>query len=384
MILIRFVVAVALLLMGGCLPKGWSDISVRQVDLDRMIESELHYGDIYAFVTIDGSEPLRMLVDTGSPIHTVKEDTAAKLGLTETGIWLLGDYAGNELERPRVRVQSMRLGGFVFEEFDAGVLPDKAEEDVDGVLGMLGLRGYTLVLDFTTGEMTLCDARLNKDDPGVLPFRQTHDRGILIPFQMVDSAGFEHTYWAQLDTGHNSSLLLHPTPTLECLDRSELAYRSSATGAHGMRWITDYYHPYGPLRIGGLSYEGIAAGANMASNNIGVGLLEGCRVSIDWTSRLVQIVRNDNATRLVSCESLGFFTMHADPDGYRASVMPGSVPDRHGLTHRQIVTRINGEAIDSRFDTTRMWPVAAEAVAVELEYFDPSTGATGAVVIPID
>lgn len=384
MMMIRFFAVIALLMLGGCLPKDWSTITVHELNVDRSIESELHYGEIYAFVTIDGSEPLRMLVDTGSPIHSIRERTANRLGLTETGALLLRDYAGNELEQPRVRVHAMQLGSFVFEEFDVSVLPDRAGEDVDGVLGMLGLRGYTLVLDFSTGEMALHEESLNRDDPGVLPFRTTHDKSVLIPFRMLDSAGFEQEYWATLDTGHNSSLLLHPTSTLNCLDRSELIYRSSAIGAHGIRWVTDFYRPYGPVRIGGISYEGITAGANMASNNIGVGMLEGCSVRIDWESKLVQIVRNGGATRLVSCESLGFFSMHGDPDGYRASVIPGSVPEQLGLTHRQIVTRINGEAVDSRFDMTQMWPVPADAVGVKIEYFDPVTGQTGAVVVPID
>lgn len=384
MMMIRFFVVIALVLIGGCLPKGWSTITVHELDVDRSIESELHYGEIYAFVTIDGSEPLRMLVDTGSPIHSIREQTAKRLGLTETGALLIRDYAGNELKQPRVRVHEMQLGGLVFEKFDISVLPDRAGENVDGVLGMLGLRGYTLVLDFSSGEIALHERRLNRDDPGVLPFRTTHDKSILIPFRMFDSAGFEQEYWATLDTGHNSSLLLHPTATLHCLDRSELIYRSSAIGAHGIRWITDFYRPYGPVRIGGISYEGITAGAKMRSNNIGVGMLEGCRVSIDWESKLVQIVRSDGATRLVSCESLGFFSMHGDPDGYHASVIPGSFPDQHGLSHRQIVTHINGDMIDSRFDKTLMWPVPEDAAEVEIEYFDPDAGKSGAIIIPIE
>ncbi len=339
---------------------------------------------MYAFVSINGSPPLRMLVDTGSPVHSICERVAVELGLVPDGAVLLRDYARNERHQPTFEVDSMRVGPLELSDFDMVIVPNKRDAKVDGVLGMLGLRERTLTLDFVSGEMTISDTRLSQDDSGTTPFRTTHDKKILIPMRLRNRGGIEREFWATLDTGHNSSLLLNPTSTLECLDRNQLAYRAQAVGVHGERWSADNFPTYGPVRIGGIAYEGVVAGATQASNNIGVGMLEGCRVRIDWDSKLVQIVRNDGATRLVSCESLGFFAMHEDPDGYRASVIPGSVPEQLGLTHRQIVTRVNGEAIDSRFDMTRMWPVPADAAGVEVEYFDPVTGETGAVVVPID
>lgn len=339
---------------------------------------------MYAFVSIHGSPPLRLLVDTGAPVHSICERVAAELGLVADGTILLRDYARNERHQATVRVDSMRVGPLKLSDFDLVIVPNKRDEKVDGVLGMLGLRAGTLTLHMTSGTMTISDAPLSPDEEGVMPFRTTHDQKILIPMRLSNRGGIERVFWATLDTGHNSSLLLNPTSTLECLDRSRLAYRAQAVGVHGEPWTAAYFPTYGPVRIGGIAYEGVVAGANQASNNIGVGMLEGCRVRIDWASKLVQIVRNDGATRLISCESLGFFAMHEDPDGYRASVIPGSVPEQLGLTHRQIVTRINGEAIDSRFDMTRMWPVPADAAGVELEYYDPVTGEMGAVVVPID
>lgn len=366
------------------MPKNWSRITVERLDDDVAIESELHYGDMLAYVTIDGSEPLRMLVDTGSPVHSVTESAAVKLGLNETGTLLLGDYVGNVRHCPYARVGTMRLGGYAFQDLDLLILPDRLDDRVDGIMGMLGMRDLTLDLNFSTGEMRLTHERLSKDDPGVLPFRQTHDKGILVPFQLIDSNGIERTYWAQLDTGHSGSLLLHPTPTLVSLDRDELISRSIVSGALDVMWVTEYYRTYGPIRIGGISYEGVPTGANMASNNIGVEMLEGCQVSIDWVSKLVRIRRVDGATRLVVRKTLGFYGMFADDGGFRASVIPGSIPDQSGLTTHHLVTKINGMEVDERFDSKDLWPIPMEATEVIIEYIDPKTNELATCTIPIE
>lgn len=373
-----------LLCLSGCLPQGWIRISVEYSDQSTPIQSERHYGEIFAYVSINGSRPLRMLVDTGAPVHSIVERTAAEIGLEPSGTLLFGDFAGSYQDQSTAHVESMQLGGLVLSDFDIVIVPDKRDDRVDGVLGMLGLRERTLTLDFVSGEMTISDTRLHRDDPGVLPFRTTHDKKILIPMRLKDKRGIVHEYWATLDTGHNSDLLLGPVATLSCLDRGEMAYRAQAVGVHGLRWHAEYYPTYGPVRVGNMAYEGIVAGANQASNNIGVGLLEGCRVAIDWVSKLVQIQRLDGATRLIACESLGFFGLYADRDRYWAAVIPGSIPEQEGLTHHDSIIRMNGDPVDERLDMTDLWPIPDGVGVVEIEYVDAETSETKRMILPIE
>ena len=380
----RFILLTLLTLsMGGCLPQGWTRISVEYSDQLTPIQSERHYGEIFAYVSINGNRPLRMLVDTGAPVHSIVEQAAAEIGLEPSGTLYLGDYAGSYQDQPTASVESMLLGGLALSDFDIVIVPDKGDDRVDGVLGMLGLRERTLTLDFVSGEMTISDTRLSRDNPGVVPFRTTHDKKILIPMRLEDRRGIVHEYWATLDTGHNSDLLLGPVATLACLDRSELAYRAQAVGVHGLQWDAEYYPTYGPARVGNILYEGIVAGANQASNNIGVGLLEGCRVTIDWVSKLVRIQRLDGATRLIACESLGFFGLYADRDRYWAAVIPGSIPEQEGLTHHDSIIRMNGDPVDERFDMTDLWPIPDGVGVVEIEYIDAETSETKRTIIPI-
>ena len=113
-------------------------------------------------------------------------------------------------------------------------------------------------------------------------------------------------------------------------------------------------------------------------------MLEGSRVTIDWASKLVEIQRLDGAIRLVECESLGFFSMHAEGGRFWAAVMPGSLAAEQGLSHSDAITKMNGEPIDHRYDKTRLWPIPIDAEVIEIEYVNAETGESRVCVVPIE
>lgn len=382
-ILIRVLFLLLVMSLGGCLPRDWARVTIERVDNNASITSELDGGSLYVFVTINGSRPLRMLVDTGSPVHCVSERVANELALVPTGEFFVRDAARNDFRRRTAHVASMRVGPLDLRDFDIVILPDEQDTRIDGTVGMLGLQEETLVLDFARGEIELSAIRLDKNDQGVMPFRTTHTRGVLVPFAMQTQSGKNREYWAILDTGNNSTLFLHPTATIECLDRNTLVYRSQALGVHGQTWDVEMYRTYGPVRIGDIDYCGVNVAANQASNNIGIGLLEGCRIVIDWKSRLIQVQRSDAAKRMVACESVGIFRMVYAPDGIRAFPVSGSVAEQQGLTSENVVFRVNGVVADDRFDGATLWPIEWERDEIVIEFLDTETGLMRTCVLPI-
>lgn len=155
---------------------------------------------------INGSDPLRFLIDTGSSASAVSTHVASKLHLPDAGVSPLAAIAGSQPRRV-VRVEELSIGTFTLRRLMPSVLDDAhlgaLGAGVDGVLGEDALGDATYTVDYRRGEITW-DAALPADqriaatlalEPtergwlAALPQDSTRQFSNLAPLRLVPDSG---------------------------------------------------------------------------------------------------------------------------------------------------------------------------------------------------
>lgn len=290
--------------LGGCTPR-WARVTAEPLHGSSHIPSEMRYGKVYVFASLNGSEPMRMLLDTGAYTNTVTETAAEQLGLIRRGKQLVTDFHGNTERYDLAVVESMQLGPLTLRNFEVTIKLDRSMPETLGVIGMLGIQNSTLDIDFNTGRVELSDKQLDADTPGVVEFKLSPEFKAKIPIDIQTGDGAYQRVWAVLDTGFNGSITLNRKDSRRFTRSDGLIIHDRAYGTHGpsKSWAADGYLLEGDVKFGDLVYSQVVATVNQRANNLGVELLEGCRITIDWPSRLFRIERADGATRMVDLMS---------------------------------------------------------------------------------
>ena len=155
---------------------------------------------------VNGKGPYRFVFDTGAGGNMrVSPELAKALELPEVGEAMAGDPSGKNLRRvPRVRVESVEIGGARFGGIDASIGGRLGPMQPDGVIG-LGLFGeLTVTIDYPKKELRISMDRLSADGAHVIPF--TRPRGV--PEIAVTAGGV--AFKADVDSG-SPSLISVPT-----------------------------------------------------------------------------------------------------------------------------------------------------------------------------
>lgn len=160
-------------------------------------------------IEVNGSTPLRMILDTGAGGSVIDEKTAVDLGLEIIGEQKIGDPSGrNQQSTPVVALPDVRIGGVALGGLEAASLdfPTSLGHDrrpVDGVLSLRDLGRYLVTLNLAESSMRLTDGHLDAAAPNVVPLR-TGKMGIPWIQILVGPV----TMRAFLDTGNPGQLSL--------------------------------------------------------------------------------------------------------------------------------------------------------------------------------
>jgi predicted aspartyl protease len=121
-------------------------------------------GRIVAPVMINGRGPFKMMVDTGANRSLITTTVADSLGidyLSAPQVTMNG-VTGSAVV-PAVLIERLEAGALVFEGLQVPVLPPHLVGDMDGILGIAGLREQRLVVDFDRDRVTISSGKLWDD-----------------------------------------------------------------------------------------------------------------------------------------------------------------------------------------------------------------------------
>lgn len=115
-------------------------------------------GRLAAPVRVNGAGPFRFLIDTGSNRSSISPDLAASLDLPSAGEGDLHSVSG-VVRAPLARVERLEIGGLDLGGGDLPVLATQVLGGEQGMLGVDGLSGRRLTLDFRRHCVEIADAR---------------------------------------------------------------------------------------------------------------------------------------------------------------------------------------------------------------------------------
>jgi predicted aspartyl protease len=105
-------------------------------------------GRAVALVNINGQGPFRFVIDTGANRSVLSQALARRLGLAPTGEGLVHSVDGAELAT-LVNVESLSFGALHLSGGDTPVLDSPMLDGEHGLLGVDGMAGRLLYMDFT-------------------------------------------------------------------------------------------------------------------------------------------------------------------------------------------------------------------------------------------
>lgn len=189
-------------------------------------------GRIVASLMVNGRGPYRFIVDTGANRSAVSRELAAELGLIEQGTSAVHTVHDMTMA-PLARVDSIAYGGLTFPGGSVPVLERQVLAGEDGLLGVDGMAGRTLVLDLDNRCIEIAESQRGRALrrwarlPGTLRF------GHLV---LVQGEVNRQSINVLIDTGSSTTLantafqnLLSPRATIASFDRPALLWTASGS-----------------------------------------------------------------------------------------------------------------------------------------------------------
>lgn len=105
-------------------------------------------GRAVALISINGQGPFRFIIDTGANRSVLSQGLATRLGLADSGEGVVHSIDGAELAR-LVNVESLSFGALRLSGGDTPVLDSPMLDGEHGLLGVDGMAGRLLHVDFT-------------------------------------------------------------------------------------------------------------------------------------------------------------------------------------------------------------------------------------------
>lgn len=110
-------------------------------------------------VTVNGTIPARLLLDTGATAPVLRPALLERLGITvpfAAHRYIFRVFGGRTVEVPFVRLRSLAVAAVLVEDLDAGVYDGFPHaQAVDGVLGASFLKHFKVSLDSASRRLTL-------------------------------------------------------------------------------------------------------------------------------------------------------------------------------------------------------------------------------------
>jgi len=395
MIRIIFVLACFgfVLTLGGCTnSRVWKGPIVEPLrDGGGVVESGMYRGMPYVMASVNGSEPMKFLFDTGASFDLVTPKAAKELGLRAIGAARVEGASGLTKSLPfaladRVEFGPVAIEDMVFVIRDLAAVSPYFSEDIAGLIGITGLEEFTIDIDYPRRVVSITQERLSLDDPGTSVMYTLADGLLMVPVSFTDpeEPGSSRVVWSLLDSGNDRMYDLHTDEAKLFLDQSKLTGGHGAKGIHGIGRL----HDAGPMRmglqIGHTQLEGMAAAVSDVESRLDSTSLRNFHVKIDMKSKLVSFTRTDNAQRLVSTNRMGITNLWVY-DGHRIDqTIGGSAAHLLGIRAFDEVMLIDGVEPNGLHVKTAYWAAGAEATTITLRIRRVVDDGWVDVVLPID
>jgi predicted aspartyl protease len=153
-------------------------------------------------VSINGSKPFKLMIDTGASGILINSRAAEKSGVQRIAAMKFGGVGDSGLQEGyRALAESVRVGGLEFQDCLVDVSDKKALADEDGLIGMDIFSHFLVTLDFSKQELRLdplpkhqaMEAEGEPEDREISPDLQTFapvfrfGHGLMIPTKVSDS-----------------------------------------------------------------------------------------------------------------------------------------------------------------------------------------------------
>ena len=343
--------------------------------LDQRMQPMVH-------VDVGGGEMRAFIVDTGASVNVLDSGIAEGQGYAVTGATEIGAPGGPKVAADIVSVPSLQVGAATIS--DAGfVIMDLAgfsDGQIHGILGASLFRDYLLTFDLRDRRLFVSSDNLSADQAGVISYRPA---GGQIEID-VDVA--ETTVATHIDTGAPGGFTLPAEliDSLPLLDTPRTGAKARLVG--GERDVT-LAQLDGTIRFAGLVHQDPNVAFMDPSpgfGNIGVGVLEHYRLSIDQENRLVRFQRQSKKSDVSTRQSprrLGV-RFRGVPGGTVLTVAgfdSNSLGQQAGLRAGDVLVAINGRPTGeySMADLRTLFG-GAEPLLLEIE----RDGAARSVEIP--
>ncbi len=153
-------------------------------------------------VSIGERGPFRFMIDTGSQNTVLSTTLAARLGLaTAVRRSVLGVAGRRDVDT--VELTDIRLGRRSFDGFITPLL-ERADLGADGIIGIDGLQGQRVMLDFARQRITVADARSQGGDRGfeIVVTARRHSGQLILTHAEIDGVYTD----VVIDTGAEDSI----------------------------------------------------------------------------------------------------------------------------------------------------------------------------------
>ncbi len=160
-------------------------------------------GRIWAPVLVNGQGPFRLVLDTGASHSALTPSLAQSLGITlDTSSTVTLRGATGSLQVPMVPVDTLEFGDLLVEPRRLPVVPD-ALGGAEGVLGMDGLAGKRIHIDFRKDSITIMRSKNERAANGfaTIPVRFLRGR-LLVVNAFIGGVAVK----AVIDTGGQATL----------------------------------------------------------------------------------------------------------------------------------------------------------------------------------
>jgi len=385
--------------LGGCTAtRHWDGPEVEAlIDGGGVIESGMFKQMPYIMASVNGSEPMKFLFDTGASVNILFTDQAKELGIRPNGLAPVHGASGRIKKIPFDIIDRVEFGPVVMHDMvflihdltEASIVIGTKIEGVAGIAGIIGIAGleaFTIDIDYPARQVAITQERLSLDDPGTSVLYTRPGGLLMVPVRFVDPDEPESSriVWSLLDTGNSARFDLHTDVAEALIDQDSVTNHHGFMGIHGIKQFIDA----GPVRaaivLGESRLEGISASVSDVESRLNARTLRNFHLKIDMKSQLVSFTRADNARRLVSIRRMGITNLSSF-DGYRIDrVIKGSPAYLMGIRAYDKVLLIDGHEPTAIHNKAPYWAADPDTTTITVRIHRKSDDGWVDVVLPID
>jgi predicted aspartyl protease len=382
--------------LGGCTAtRHWDGPEVEAlIDGGGVVESGMFKEMPYIMASVNGSEPMKFVFDTGASVNLLFTDQAEKLGIRPNGIAPVTGASGLVKKIPFDAIDRVEFGPVVMHDMvflihdldESSSLIQPEVKDIVGLIGINGLEAFTIDIDYPARQVSITQERLSLNDPETSLIYTRPGGLLMVPVEFVDPEAPESSriIWSLLDTGNTGLLALKTDIAKDLIDQNELTNSHRMMGIHGIEQLVDTGPVQMGLVVGQTRLEGILASVSDKESRLDSSTLRNFHLKIDMKSQLVSFTRADNARRLVSTRRMGITNLSSF-DGYRIDrVIKGSPAYLMGIRAYDKVLLIDGHEPTAMHDKAPYWAAESDATTITVRIERRAEKDWVDVVLPLD